>query len=101
MALTVAPEVTIPKSTGAAPFDGAPVVSELVADNRPTGAVDYVPPGTTSVAHLDQPVVVTQDTGGSTTTTVSWLSQVETKPVQSPAPTPAPKKTSRPKIETK
>ncbi|OOB90295.1 MULTISPECIES: hypothetical protein [unclassified Rathayibacter] len=101
MALTVAPEVTVPKSTGAAPFDGAPVVTELPADNRSTGAVAHIPPGTTSVAHLDQPVVVEHDTGGPVTTTVSWLSEVETKPVTAPEPAAAPKKTSRPKVETK
>lgn len=101
MGLTVDPDVTTPKSTDAAPFDGAPVVTELVADNRSTGAVTHIPPGTTSVAHLDQPIVVTQDTGGPVTTTVSWLSEVETKPVTPPDLPPAPKKIAKPRVETK
>ncbi|QLD10897.1 hypothetical protein [Microbacterium oleivorans] len=82
-------DVVTPKSTGAVPFDGAPTVTEAVADNASTDAVTYVPPGTTEVTYPADAVVAQTNVDGPVTTSVSWLKDVQTKPVEAPE-TPEP-----------
>lgn len=78
-------ELQIPKSTGAVKFDGDPVTTEQPADATSTGAVPHEPPGTTEISHYTEDVVVRAETPGPVTSTVSWLSDVETKVIDAPA----------------
>lgn len=94
MSIHIEDEVTTPQSTGAVAFDAGPVTTEAVADNHSTGAVEFVAPGTIEVTHLADAVVSTATPAEPVVTTVSWLADVQTKPVTAPE-TPEP--TARPK----
>jgi hypothetical protein len=91
MAVKVNPEVVTPVSTGAVKYDGGPYTVEQTADNTSTGAVEYVPPGTTEMSHYSEDVVVNEETPGPVTVTASGF-PVQAKVVTSPAKA-APKKT--------
>ena len=90
MSIKIEDEVTTPSSTGAVAFDGSPVTTQLVADNRSTDAVEYVAPGTTEVTYPAEAVVASGGSDEPVVTSVSWLSDVQTKPVAAPE-TPEPK----------
>jgi hypothetical protein len=93
------PDAAPTTSTGAVPYTGNPATIETPTSNASTGAVAYASPGITRAEHIDaEPVIVAHPTG-PVTTTVSWLSEAETKVVE-PAPKPTPKK-STVKPETK
>jgi hypothetical protein len=67
MAVTVAPEIHVPKSTGAVEFDSAPVVVENSADNTSTDAVKQPAVEEIRIDHLSQDVVVRTPTPGPVT----------------------------------
>lgn len=95
MSIHIEDEITTPQSTGAVAFDADPVTTEAVADNRSTGAVEYVAPGKTEVTHLGDAVVSTATLSEPVISTVSWLADVQTKPVtapETPEPTTKPKR---------
>lgn len=99
MGIKIEDDVTTPKSTGAVEFHGEPVTTKLAADNRSTGAVEYVASGTTEAAYLTEAVVASGGKDEPVVTSVSWLSEVKTKPVT--APTPPEPKQSTARAETK
>lgn len=90
MSIKIEDEVTTPASTGAVEFDGGPVTTKLVADNRSTDAVEYVAPGRTEITYPAEAVVASGGSDEPVVTSVSWLSEVQTKPVTAPE-TPEPK----------
>lgn len=104
MSVRIDEDVVTPKSTGAVSFDDAPTTTEAVADNTSTDAVAFVPPGTTEVTYPAKTVVATTGIDGPVTTSVSWLSEVQTKPVEAPEtpePTTKPKRAQTKRVAAK
>lgn len=104
MSVRIDEDVVTPKSTGAVTFDDAPTTTEAVVDNTSTDAVAFVPPGTTEITYPSETVVATANVDGPVTTSVSWLSEVQTKPVEAPEtpePTTKPKRAQTKRVTAK
>lgn len=83
-------ELSLVESTDAVPFDGEPVTIEQPAENKSTGNVEYIAPGTTEVSHYTEDVVIRAETPGPVTVTFPGLPGVENKVIEPPAQEAAP-----------
>lgn len=84
------PDLSLVDSTDAVPFDGEPVTVEQPAENKSTGNVEYIAPGTIEVSHYTEDVVIRAETPGPVTVTFPGLPGVENKVVEPPASDEAP-----------